>query len=72
MLSLGNLVIPVEMSYTDHVRLRRPGIKKRMHAIPTRKKLMVNNSLKIVLKDVVICRNRIMVKINTKTVNRIT
>jgi hypothetical protein len=70
MLSRGNLLRPVEISYTDHIRPRRPGIKKRMQAIPTRKKLIFNNCLKIVLKDVVICRKRIMVKMNTNTVKR--
>jgi len=45
-------------------------MKKRMQAIPTRKILMFSKIRKIVLNELATCKNRIMVKMNTKTLKR--
>jgi len=53
MLNRGNFVRPVDTSYTDHIRPLAAGMKKIIQAIQTRKKLMFNKCLNIVLKVVV-------------------
>jgi len=45
-------------------------MKNSMHATRTKQKLMIKSILKIVRKDWATCKNRMMVRIKTKTLKR--